>query len=87
MLDTIKSGSQRSEALTLSSQALIELVVVSRSVHGSVRFAGAAMIGGVSSGVTVMVLVVVEELPQASTAVQVTVVIPPPSQMSMAVGV
>ena len=76
-----------SVADTEVSQELMLDVVVSRSEHGKVRSAGAAITGGVLSGVTVMVLVVVATLPQASVAVQVTVAEPPPLQMSMAVGV
>ena len=75
-----------SVADTEVSQELMLDVVVSRSEHGKVRSAGAAITGGVLSGVTVMVLVVVATFPQASVAVQVTVAEPPPLQMSMAVG-
>ena len=81
------SGSHISVADTEASHELMLDVVVSRSEHGKVRVAGAAIAGGVLSGVTVMVLEVVATFPQASVAVQVTVAEPPPLQMSMAVGV
>ena len=76
-----------SVAETEANHELMLDVVVSRSEHGRVRFAGAVIAGGVLSGVTVMVLVVVATFPQASVAVQVIVVVPPPLQMSIAVGV
>ena len=76
-----------SVAETEASQELMLDVVVSRSEHGKVRLAGAVIAGGVLSGVTVMVLVVVAIFPQASVAVQVTVAEPPPLQISIAVGV
>ena len=58
-----------SVADTEASQELMLEVVVSRSEHGKVRSAGAAIAGGVLSGVTVMVFKVVATLPQASVAV------------------
>ena len=76
-----------SVAETEASHELMLEVVVSRSEHGRVKSAGAAIAGDVLSGVTVMVLEVVATFPQASVAVQVTVAEPPPLQMSMAVGV
>ena len=76
-----------SVAETEASHELMLDVVVSRSEHGKVRLAGAVIAGGVLSGVTVMVLVVVAIFPQASVAVQVTVAEPPPLQISIAVGV
>ena len=72
-----------SVAETEASQELMLDVVVSRSEHGKVRLAGAVIAGGVLSGVTVMVLVVVAIFPQASVAVQVTVAEPPPLQISL----
>jgi hypothetical protein len=81
------SGSHASVAETEASHELMLEVVVSRSEQGSLKSAGASIDGSVISGVTVIVLVVVATLPQASVAVQVIVVVPPPLQISMAVGV
>ena len=75
-----------SVAETEANHELMLEVVVSRSEHGNVKSAGVAIVGGVLSGVTVIVLVVVATLPQASVAVQVIVVVPPPLQISIAVG-